>query len=826
MLLSTPSATAQAGPILVMVHDPFDPFNDRSVERIDAGRTVTEILAARGISEFGVPTVCTLNGRPLLRALWPVRVVGPDDTVAFVPVLRGGGGGGGGSDPLRTVLMIAVIVAAAYFAPAIGGAFANAAAAGGKVLSSAALAGKAIGGALITFGGSMIVNALVPPPSPPSPSVGFSGGAALSAPSPTYTIQGDGNQARLGQPKPSLYGRHRIVPDFASQTWAEFVDNEQYIHMLYYLSQGYLDIEKKLIGNTATANFEEIEEEVIEPGGTLTLFDAAIVTATEVSGQTLEGPNELDEGEDGWIGPFPASSPGTICSKIFVDSVLPGGLYNASSGSLANLTVEWEVEVREIDDDGEPVGEGDWTLIGDESLTLADNTPQRRSDEYDLSAASLPDGRYEVRCRRANNATTSISAADRIDWHGLRAKLDETPNWGDGTLYALRARATNNLSAQSSRQVSIIATRKLPVWDSETETWSAPQATRSIVWAFCDVAKASYGGRLTDKRLDLPGLADLDAFYAARGDTFDGIFDSPTTVSDALATVARVGRAVRVPLGTRIRMVRDSDPGPAGYFFNMRNIRKGSFETEYLLPTAETADAVTIEYVNDTSWKPAEVTMRALGAPYEAWLEAEELTDSPSSRALWFAAAEEPVRVRLFGCTQYRMAREEAWYMAQSNVYRRRAVSFSTEAEGLLPAYGDGARIAHELPRWGVSGEVEDWDGDNAIATLTQPVTFADEATHYAGLSDGKGGFTGPYEVEPADEDETAGTFRIHFIDAPSTAPYTGGRKERTSFAFGPGDAWAVKAKLMKIRPRAGFRVELHLIIDHPEVYAAPPEEA
>ena len=83
-------------------------------------------------------------------------------------------------------------------------------------------------------------------------------------------------------------------------------------------------------------------------------------------------------------------------------------------------------------------------------------------------------------------------------------------------------------------------------------------ADRSIAWAFADACKADYGAKLADARLDLKALATLDAVWAARGDSFDAVFDSPVTVWEALARIARCGRAVPIPQGGVVRIVRDA----------------------------------------------------------------------------------------------------------------------------------------------------------------------------------------------------------------------------------------------------------------------------
>ena len=88
-------------------------------------------------------------------------------------------------------------------------------------------------------------------------------------------------------------------------------------------------------------------------------------------------------------------------------------------------------------------------------------------------------GRYEVRALRTDAKDTSARASHELRWGGLKAVLDQTPDFGSVTLVAMKMQATDNLSQRSSRMVNCVVTRKLPVWD-ETTGWSVPQTTRSI----------------------------------------------------------------------------------------------------------------------------------------------------------------------------------------------------------------------------------------------------------------------------------------------------------------------------------------------------------
>jgi len=111
----------------------------------------------------------------------------------------------------------------------------------------------------VTILGSALINSLIPPPRLPSPQQA----AALASPSPTYSLGAQGNQARIDQPIPVIYGRHVIYPDFAAQPYVEFSGNEQFIYQLFSIGQGSYTIEQIRIEDTLTSSFDEITTETI-----------------------------------------------------------------------------------------------------------------------------------------------------------------------------------------------------------------------------------------------------------------------------------------------------------------------------------------------------------------------------------------------------------------------------------------------------------------------------------------------------------------------------------------------------------------------------------
>ena len=763
---------------VVMISDPFKTEQVRSVVPVTHALSVRDWLNEQGIVEFQNPTLCQHNGLSVLRADWSNTIIRDGDIVTFLPLPLGGGGGG--KNPLRTVLMIAVMVVATVYGGPLGAAVGIPAGAGAGMGIAAGAVQAAVGGAIIAFAGTTLINAVIPAPRPSGMDFGSAGSAI--APSPTYSLSAQGNQARLGQPIPVLYGRHMIYPNLASIPYQEFVDNEQYIFQLHVIGQGEYDMEQVRIEDTPITSFEEVETEIIAPGGSVTLFESNVVTAPEVAGQELL--SAADGGD--WVGPFTANPAGTLAGHLGVDVVFPRGLYYVNNeGGKVTRTVDWEVQARAIDDQG--VATGSWTSLGSESYSAATNTPQRQSYKY-----AVTPGRHEVWLQRLDARDTSSRAAHEIRWGSLRSYLDGMPDFGNVTLLAVRMRATDNLTQQSSRMINCIVTRKLPTWDTETG-WSAPTPTSSIAWAFADACRAEYGAKLADGRVDLDALHTLDQVWSARGDEFNGVFDSSMTVWEALNRIARCGRAVPVLQGGIVRIFRDAAQTLPIAMFGPRNIVKGSFRIQYIMPGEETADAVTVSFFSSSTWKPDEITAVLPGS-------------SSGNEA----------KVTLFGCTNEAQAEREGLYMAADNLYRRKLVSWSTELEGMIPTYGDLVVVTHDMPRWGQGGEVVACDDQAQVLTVSEPLNWEAGMGHYIALRRRDGSLAGPFGAEAVGENDRL----VHVLEPLDFTPYTDTSEERTHFAFGAGDTWGAKARVIAVKPR-GENVEITAVAEDARVHQA-----
>jgi len=731
--------------------NPCQPDKGRISTIIEQPKTIWQIIKEQKV-DITMPIICLINGVPVLRKDWG-NLLESDELISIVSLPLGGKS----SNPLKIILTIALVAATIYTGGAVSAAY-------------GAIAG-ATAAAAVSITGGMLINTLVPTPKPALN--GMASASSSYTQSPTYSLQAQGNSARLGNPIPVIYGRHLIYPDFAAQPYYRYQNNEQYVYQLHCIGQGSYDIEQIRIEDTPISSFKEITYQIIAPGEKNTLFEEDVVSSAEIAGQELL--------KDEISGGFILNQAETIINKIEIDMACQRGLYYANdSGGLNSKSLEWQVEARLIDDEDNPLG--DWVILGKESLTAATVNGIYKTYTYNVA-----DGRYELRATRLDEKDESSRAGHELRWIAAKGYTVSNKDYGNVTLLAIVMRATDNLSQRSSNLVNCIVTRKLKTW-SPSKGWSELVPTCSIAWALVDILKANYGAKLTDKSIDLNALYKLDYKWSCRGDTFNAVFDSKVTVYEALNRVAKTGRAVTFIQGGIVRFVRDEPKTIPIAMFSPRNIVKNSLSIQYIMPSEDTADSVCVQYFSEKNWKTSEI----IGA----------FNGSTSNKT---------ATVELFGCTNKAQAQREAVYMALANRYRRRIVTFSTELEGLIPSYGDLIAITHDMAHWGRGGEVIAQNG--LKLTLSEPVTFVDNAQHVLALRSKNGAFSGVYEVTPSEKNT-----EVMLKTMPDIDILTSSGVERTHFAFGTTDKWGVYARVTGIRPRSS-QVEITAVIEDSRVH-------
>ena len=483
------------------------------------------------------------------------------------------------------------------------------------------------------------------------------------------------------------------------------------------------------------------------------------------------------------VGPYAVCKAGQAVDQIGIDLVHPGGLYYAEDdGSQSFVATEYRVDIQAIDALGTPVGAV--STLATISYNERTASPLRRTHEFAVSP-----GCYQVWMSRPVEVA-STRTIDRVQWVGLKGRLPAKMTYAKVTVLALRIKAGTFLNGAALNDIKVASTRKLPTHTGTA--WTAPVATRGIAWAVADLSRnGDYSIGLPDDRLDISGLRTLDATWAARGDTCDGVLTTASTYWKSLSMMARCGRAIPQVPGGIITLMRDQPTAIKKAAFHVRNIKRGSFSIEYILYEEDSPDDVLVKYTDAETGEAEEVQCNL-----------------PEADGI--APAEFP----MWGIGHYPQARREGLFEAACNMYRRTLASFTAvNYSGRPLRRGWPVSVSHPLPDWGVSGEVLAVTG--RTLTLSEPPIWKEGAAHYIQLSQSNGRPDGPWSVTPGPTDVEV----IMAIDPPAFI-YTGLNHLRTPFQFGPGDDFEAVCLIVSATPR-GSDVAIVCAVGDPRVHTA-----
>jgi len=748
----TPYASPPAA-TLVYVDNPFVPVCARDARRIelfaDKPTMLAEVVQPLLVARPGQEMTVTVNGQYHLPSMGE-RVIANGDIIVVLNEMQGGGG-----DSMRTVLQMAITIAG-Y---AIGG---------------------PIGGMIASMIAGPLLNNLIPP------SHGDIATPGQQA-SPTYTFSLSGNQlAQQGEPIAVGYGWMRSFPKMAAQPYVEYDSNDQYYYAVLEVGQGKYSIPRVEIDDTDIAHFDSIEHRVVNPGESLTLALANVVTAPEVTAQDLLTGVR--------VGGFNACGPGLTATDVGFDITL-NGLGKQGSGALASASVSIKFEVRSVDDFGRPTSA--WSTLATETITDATTGQVRRSFKYTLASAMRP----QVRAVRTDVKDETLGSLNSPQWSGLRAYLSQpAPLCATATYVEIKAKANEQLNGLSQRRIAVFAQRLIKTWNPDTG-WSATEVeSRSIPWAIADALKSPiYGKSMPDNRIDLQTLYDLDQIYIARQDHFDGVFDTASTADEIVNIIAKCGRAVCMPRGGVWTLMRDQQQTLPVCVYTPRMMiaenGSSSFSMTKQLWVDETPDGVIVEYFSNVEWDWRRITCPIPG------LTAEEVTN--------------PVVVRIVGICGAKQAEREGLYIAADTFYRRTSLKFTVMLDGYLPAYGSLVTVGHDIAKWGVHGDVVAWDEASLTMTLTEAPDWSAPGNHYIILQRPDGT---PHPAILCEEGPSSN--EAYLAAAPDFDPvFDDADRERTKYTVGTATTSAVDCRVKSIVPRVGRRLEMGCIKEDNRVH-------
>lgn len=216
--------------LIAWPRDGVDP-NDYAVASIHAPCLLADALAATTI-DLTRPVLVRMvqSGHPPMfyaRDEWATTIVMPGARIAAMDLPMG-------KDGSRIFAMLAVIVAASFLGPEVAGLL-------GFTGDALVVAGQ-VATTLIAAGLNAVVSALLPPPG--------AGQLKQEQPSPTYSLNAQGNYARLGQAVEEQIGLHIHYPSLLA-LYKEYQGDDEFLYMALGLGEGEFEILEWGWANTA-----------------------------------------------------------------------------------------------------------------------------------------------------------------------------------------------------------------------------------------------------------------------------------------------------------------------------------------------------------------------------------------------------------------------------------------------------------------------------------------------------------------------------------------------------------------------------------------------
>jgi hypothetical protein len=617
----------------------------------------------------------------------------PGCSVRVHAVPMGGGGGGGGKSPLKMIAMLAVMVVAAWaggvMAPFIGQ-FMAANFGVGLTMGMA----TAIGSGIVTLVGNALINAIIPASTNAdrsSDALNSSYNTSLST--PTYSIMGVRNRANPFGVVPKVYGRRRVFPMLAANTYTETQGSDQYFRALFCFGYGPLQIEDIKIGETSIDDFIGVEYELREGYST----DTPVTLFTRSVGEDSLNIHLTQAGS--WA----TRTTRANTDEITVDVNLPRGLtiFNSSGGRSersVSLSVEYSV-----------TGAASWVSAGTISLTDNSTSAVRGTLRWTVTK-----GQYDVRIKRDTADSSSDQIMDSTYWSTLRSITTEYPiNMPGLALLAVRIKATEQLNG-AIETLNAVCTSVLPAWNGTS--WSAPAVTRNPAWAWCDVLRGSANNRPTDDDdIDLASILDwanaCDATSPqGEGPTwqYDAVHDKATTVDQMLRDIAAAGRARYIRRDGKESILRDVAQTTAFQHFTPRN----SWGFKSTKSFVDHPHGLKCRFVNpDEGWQEDEVVVYADGYT--------------STTASLFE------QIDMLSCINQKQAWREGRYHMYAARLRPATYEINTDVENFACQPGDLVYVAYDVPMWGQwQSRIQEmtFDGGGQATTITLDSTVTMEA--------------------------------------------------------------------------------------------------
>lgn len=323
---------------------------------------------------------------------------------------------------------------------------------------------------------------------------------------------------------------------------------------------------------------------------------------------------------------------------------------------------------------------------------------------------NLEPAQYEVRMRCAYKEGASIRYANKVYWSQLTQIIYDDFIHPGKALIGIKALATDQLSGSDPQVTWEQERRDVYVWNPYIGGYEAKPANNPA-WACYDIIHQC---RKIDDQYVVRGEKASRLIYdkfkawadecAAKGYTFNYIYDAAGKLWDQLRFPEAVGRGKILMQGTRFTCVHDYAAMPT-QLFTVGNIKKDSFKEDFQGLQGR-ANAVEIAFLNRAKNYERDV-LPVYSDDYDS---AESLAN--------------PAQVELMGCVELEQAFKHGKHYLRANRYEIRTITFEALQDAIACTIGDVVLVQHDMTDWGAGGRVQAVAGLNI--TLDREVDISD----------------------------------------------------------------------------------------------------
>ncbi len=676
----------QAEHSLVLRPNPF--CQSPGVIAVHGGQTLLGMLQEAAQSTDIVDTLrVEIGGHEVPRAFW--AKVKPKAGVPIHATVMPKGGSGG--KILRTVLLVALTV---FTAGVASGAYLAG-------VSVAGLSGAALGAA-IGLVGTMAINALIPPP---VPKLGDLGGG--EAPGRWMALTGTSNRLTQYGAIPLVLGKHKLFPPHAAMPYTETLGDTVYQRLMFDLGHGDLEVTDIKIGDTPIESFEGVQYEITK---TPTLYtsdvnEVAVSAALNVADEVVSVERTTDAGID----------------EISLDIVFPAGLFGYDDkGKLiiarANITVEYREH-----------GTSTWTVVPINSTTRVEGLyPQFPTQVFASQAVTGnkkpfavavawkvtndPAKSYDVKVTRGVTDWGTASSTNRIGdaaWTVLRSITRTNPSTTGTNKLCMRIKSSEQLNGTLDSLNCVVA-QKIPVYDADTETWSANTANFNFAWVYHWLLKGAGGAFVTslaDSRIDLDSLVPFAQFCEDNGFLVGGVLESQQPMGEFLKEFLACALATPTMRDGRYGVLFDAGDTTPSMVFSQLDSRPLPASRPFLrLP-----HALRVEFRNpDADWEIDSIIVLDDGYSLNGVDARGNASSDPEPTEF------ETLTLR-YTCDAFSAWRIARCHMAQGK-YRLANYPFETDVANLSVTRGDCVHVTSDVHEWGAgAGWIVSIDGTTVV---------------------------------------------------------------------------------------------------------------